>query len=196
MSSYQTYLLPPGYSHRIATKNDVARILYFELFDHESNAIYSVLILFFLMFIILNEIRQPVIMPLVFFWFMFVPYYVYCYLKYYRYIETGLLKVWMVEFMGNTRGYLVIKELDEYIFITTLLIRSSHRRNGLGRYLISHIRNTMTKPAYLVCHTNLKSFYYRHGFSDVDYSTVPIELLEWRSYRHSSLMVSRVENQI
>jgi N-acetylglutamate synthase-like GNAT family acetyltransferase len=200
VSSYQSNSLLPGFSLRLATKNDVMNILYFEFID-EGRYIDGLLFVMFvtiiltLVGIIFNLPAMLGVAILLGFILAFLLRFLIASQEYTDSIDRDILCVWLIEFRNKVRGCLAFRDLGEYIFITRLLIGSNHQNNGLGSYLISHCIRAAVKNTYLTCHDNLKYFYRRRGFVDVDYSAVPAELLSWRKHRSLNLMVFRPEGQ-
>ena len=199
MSSYQPNFLPPGYSLRLADKRDVTDIIYFEYID-DGRCVEGLLFVTFVSIIstLLAVIFFPIIpgtAVLSGFSLGFVLFFLIQFLttskELSNNIEKEVLCIWLIEFKNKVRGYLLSRESGEYIFINRLLIGSSHQRIGLGSHLISRCVNGIVKPVYLICHSDLKPFYYRRSFVDADYSDIPPELLIWCNRKNHNLMVLR-----
>ena len=109
-------------------------------------------------------------------------------------IEREVLVGMSIKFKRRTCAYVFFREFDMYVFINGLFVEPNHRNRGLGSYLISYCIQNLTKDTYLICKNNLRSFYRRHGFIDVNYSNIPPELLRWRNHRSLNLMVLRQGN--
>ena len=90
--------------------------------------------------------------------------------------ELNWQNFWIVEkeytviACGQLRSKGNIKELS------SLVVSSEYRKQGIGTYLVRHIIEQTDKKIYLSCGSNLESFYSQLGFKQVSWSKLPSQL--------------------
>jgi N-acetylglutamate synthase-like GNAT family acetyltransferase len=196
MSFSQSNDLPAGYSFRLANQEDSIKIFCFELIDkyyltdriNEILFVYALLTMLWIAAMIYTLSAWT-------FSFVFYPLSVVCtlvfldHLKYINDIKSGVFSVWLVEHRNKVCGYMVCKNSIEHTLLHRLLVIKTDRRQGIGRFLITHCIDTVRKPIYVIAPPELSNFYYLHGFVDVDYSNIPNELSKLQDHNGIQIMV-------
>jgi GNAT superfamily N-acetyltransferase len=196
VSSFQPNFLPNGYSLRLATKQDLFKIFYFEYFSHEpsaKNRTIGLLLLVLLIIYFCWNISLPIyfkigtlIVPLG--WSI-----LFCFSNCIEHLSTrNLFIVWIVEYRNEICGFLSCAQRGNFRMIGRLLVASNRQNMGIGSALVRHCINRAKTPIYLECKPSLKNYYDRFGFVSADLANMPAELLPRKAYYtspHYTLMV-------
>lgn len=201
--SPQSIFIPNSSSVKLALKEDVVKLLYFDKFSqyHFHRQIHMVLLTSLVLasyavtalFLSsplsgthsITKLFIYVTCPLI----LFLIYAYRSYRKHQYYISNELFDIWIIEQSSVVHGYIWCAKYNSYVFVINILIRDESRNHGLGSYLINFIADTYQRPIYLSCNTLLKKFYYRNGFVDVNDINIPSELSRLRGDRNNHTML-------
>ena len=196
MSSFQSNLLPDGYSIRLATDRDSERILDFSY--SQPNNLSSLLValafaIWCLIYISSDKLRTICI--------IFSVSILSLILLNLRVAEVrkslkGKLQItYIIEHENIICGAVTYLVFDRFAYIGGILVGTSHRRRRIGSYMIQHCIDTIDSPIYLQCNHELKTFYERLGFLHVRLFKAPSELSRLRG-PSSYLMVANESSSI
>ena len=192
MSSFQPNALPDGYILRLATEQDLIRIIYFECFSHDDNSMGRVLllVLFLYMATIFNpEIRITILLIFIFGAFLLLLLLIPVYKRSRSCLDDGTNIFWIVHYENALCGYICSENIDGYNVISRLLIGNKYRNRRLGSNLLSYCISSVEKPIYLTCLLKCKTFYNRFGFVDTSFSDAPIGISKRFRTRTAHLMI-------
>jgi N-acetylglutamate synthase-like GNAT family acetyltransferase len=213
-SSLRSSSLPVGYSFRLATQEDVLGILYFVKIGHRSfvdKVCITLLILVPILivcigFVFLASSLSSVTSSILVFSICFIGVFFqlvlfsifvfFCYeegkiRQYENYIDNEFFSIWLLEKENKIQGYILCVQYKTCTFINNILISKTHRNKGLGGYMINYVTNFYNNSIYLVCKSQLRKFYYGHGFGDAHEADLPKELSRLRGYNNSHILVSQ-----
>ncbi|XWK87781.1 MAG: GNAT family N-acetyltransferase [Phormidium sp.] len=71
-----------------------------------------------------------------------------------------------------------LRSFSEAQELSSLVVLSAWRKQGLGGYLVKHLIQQASQPLYLECASWLEEFYTRFGFVSVSWQEVPSPLKE------------------
>jgi GNAT superfamily N-acetyltransferase len=71
---------------------------------------------------------------------------------------------WIVSFQGSDVGTAAILRMNNFVSLSRLEIQDNHQRRGLGTALIKSVISEINQPIYLICGSDLETFYRRLGF--------------------------------
>jgi N-acetylglutamate synthase-like GNAT family acetyltransferase len=191
VSSFQLNPLPEGYLLRLATEQDLIRILYFEFFTHDTSSMGRVLLLC-LLCIALSfalEARMIIILMFVFGLILLLSLLIPAYRRAVRIFNEGTSSFWIVHRRDVLCGYICYENIDGHNIISRLLISNTCRNRGIGSNLLCHCICSIEKPIYLTPLSKLKTFYYRFGFVDVSFADAPVEISRRLKNRNANLMI-------
>jgi GNAT superfamily N-acetyltransferase len=188
MVSDRIFSLPPGYSLRTATKEDLIRIVYFAAIGNSEK--YKFLgIVFFLMsiFSILSKSWATAIVTI----FCFV-YLLFCfswYLAWLNFLAKQMIAIYFIEYDNEVCGYIRCDTLTDYQYIFSLLVSGKHQNRGIGSSLVWYCINNTQQPVYLTAYgSRLKIFYSRIGFVTIDRLNLPTNISLLRLHKSRDLM--------
>jgi N-acetylglutamate synthase-like GNAT family acetyltransferase len=192
VSSFQPNSLPDGYVLRLATEQDLIRILYFECFSHDTNSMGRVLMVLLFLYvatIFTPEARTTIILIFVFGLCLFLSLLVPVYKKSKIRLNNGTSIYWIVCYENTLCAYICCENTDGYNIISRLLVGNNYQNRGLGRNLMRNCIQSVEKPIYLRCLLNLKNFYNRFGFIETSFFDAPIEISRSLKTKNACLMI-------
>lgn len=89
---------------------------------------------------------------------------------------TGLAweRFWVAEAEGEVIGCAQLKpHKDGSCELSSLVVRTDWRGQGIARTLIEHLRSIHSGPLYLTCRTDLGPFYEKFGFRTISLEEMP-----------------------
>jgi N-acetylglutamate synthase-like GNAT family acetyltransferase len=201
MSFSRSNDLPFGYSLRLATQQDIGRILFFSWNDSSLDIItlclvvavsmsFWLLIHEFSVLIFVGFLYSSIILASLLYALLAGTF------NHRNWINNRSCSVFLVEHRNKICGYMSYESLSTHTFLSLLFIGKKEQRRGIGSFLISYCMNNARKPIYLVNYSRLNiNFYYDRGFIDADYSNIPRELYRWRQKQHLQIMVFNETNE-
>ena len=138
-------LLPPEYSLRTATKEDLLRIVYFAAIGHSFK--YKILAIVFLLVSILSKSWATVFATV----FCCI-YLLFCfcwYLAWLNFLVEQKIVIYFVEYGNEICGYIRCDTFSDYQYIFSLLVSGKRQNRGLGSSLVLYCINNTQQPIYL-----------------------------------------------
>ncbi len=84
---------------------------------------------------------------------------------------------WVIELKGQIIACGQLRTFAQAQELGSIVVQKSYRNQGLGTYVTQHLIDISNYPLYLECLGNqLKNFYQRIGFVEVDFETISPEL--------------------
>jgi GNAT superfamily N-acetyltransferase len=71
---------------------------------------------------------------------------------------------WIVSFQRNDVGTASILRMNNFVSLNRLEIQDNHQQRGLGTALMKSVISEANQPIYLICGSDLETFYRRLGF--------------------------------
>jgi N-acetylglutamate synthase-like GNAT family acetyltransferase len=193
-SSRSNNNLPLGYSLRVATQQDLGRILFF-CWNSSLGIIILVLVIVVPMMLLQLLHEFSVLIFVAFLYHLIIlssVLYVLLagYFNHRNWIDNGSFSVFIVEHRNKICGYMNYELLSTHTFLHLMFVGKKEQRRGIGSFLTSYCIDNARKPIYLVCYSQINNnFYYNRGFVDADYSNIPRELYRLRQKQHLQIMV-------
>ena len=78
--------------------------------------------------------------------------------------QSRRLEKWIVSFQRNDVGTASILRMNNFVSLNRLEIQDNHQRRGLGTALMKSVISETSQPIYLICGSDLETFYRRLGF--------------------------------
>ncbi|WP_396134983.1 GNAT family N-acetyltransferase [Chamaesiphon sp. OTE_8_metabat_110] len=199
-SSRSNNNLPLGYSLRVATQQDLGRILFF-CWNSYLGIITLVLVIVVPM-MLWQLLHKFSVLNFVVFLYLFVilSFLFYALLSGYfnhkNWVNHESCSAFLVEHRNEICGYMNYENLSTHTFLHLLFVDKKEQRRGIGSFLTSYCMNNARKPIYLVCYSQSNNnFYYNWGFVNADYSNIPRELYRYRQKQHLQIMVFNETNE-
>jgi GNAT superfamily N-acetyltransferase len=188
MVSDRMFSLPPGYSLRTATKEDLIRIVYFAAIGYSTK--YKILaVLFFLMSIFSVFSRSFATVFVILFCFSYLLFCFSWYLAWLNFLEKQMIVIYFVECRNKICGYMRCDILNDYQFIFSLLVSRKHQNRGIGSSLVWYCINNTQQPIYLTAYgSRLKTFYNRFGFVTIDRLNLPTNISLFSIHKSRDIM--------
>lgn len=82
-------------------------------------------------------------------------------------------QVWIAEHHGIIAA-LCLQPMAHGQWLTSLLVDTAHRQQGVASALIEHALQAVDTPVWLFCHPDLQPFYQRLGFESCDRPPEPL----------------------
>jgi GNAT superfamily N-acetyltransferase len=185
MVSDRKFSLPPGYSLRTATREDLIRIVYFAAFGHSE--IYKTLAIIYLLIVI--SFKSPLTLLSIIIYLVYALYYFTWYRTWFNFLKKQMIVIYVVEYGNEICGYMRCDTLNDYQFIFSLLVSRKYQNRGIGSSLVLHCINNTQKPVYLTAYgSKLKNFYNRLGFVNIDRLNLPTNLSWFPKHKLGDLM--------
>jgi GNAT superfamily N-acetyltransferase len=185
MVSDRIFSLPSGYSLRTATREDLIKIIYFAAFGHSER--YKILAVIYLLIVI--SFRSPLtLLALI----IYLVYALHCF-TWYRtwldFLEKQMIVIYVVEYRSKICAYMRCDTLNDYQFISSLLVSRKYQNRGIGSSLVLYCINNTQQPVYLTAYgSKLKNFYNRLGFVNIDRLNLPTNLSWFPRHKLGDLM--------
>ena len=160
--------LPPDYSVRTATKEDLIRVVYFAAIGHSER--YKILaIRFFSMSIFSIATQHWITVVVVIILCLYLLFCLSWYLAWLNFLAKQMIVIYVVERENKVCGYMRCDTFNDYQYIFSLLVSRKHQNRGIGSSLVLYCINNTQQPIYLTAYgSRLKAFYNKFGFVTID----------------------------
>lgn len=182
--------LPPGCIVRRACTTDkwtVINLIFFGVSRHVNSVLTATIFLAFTLFLLASGIGTVIILfTILDDWFSLpikvgiMAWYIWSIISNTICFRNLFSKspLWLIESNGLVVGYGLISHHKTYSILSSLYIVPTHRNQGLGSFLLKEIIENYNnnKLLYLLCRSNLISFYQRFGFVSVSRKQLPLKI--------------------
>jgi N-acetylglutamate synthase-like GNAT family acetyltransferase len=191
VSLFQPNPLPESYSLRLATEEDLIRIFYFEYLSHDSNSMNRVIGLLIFLYIstaFIPELRIYILSIFAFGLILSLLILLPVYQKSLSRLREGIIVFWIIHRENTLCGYICRENMSGYKVISRLLIGNNYRSRRLGSNLLYQSTINIEEPIYLSCFSSSKSFYFKLGFVEANYSNTSTEISKKLKAKNQHLM--------